>query len=1854
MKIKFTILIFFFIQLLFSQNYHDTQGKLDVSSGGQAVYTIPIALPPSINSTGPTINLTYASGQMGGIVGQGWNISSISTIARMSTRKDVDGFVDGVDFDDNDKLAFEGQRLILKSGTYWADGSVYETEVQSNTKIQLFGSGTNIYFIVTAPDGSRSWYGNYSGNNATELSVFYIVRFEDNKGNYLTYHYSNPFGKSLCISEIKFSANSNGITPINSIFFNYKQSRRVENGFIKGIKHEKVAILDNIEVKTSGLLFRKYQITHIEDATLAYQRVSKVQEFNGALEPANPIEFYYDTSQTTINGSEKISNYLNILDPQDISMSGDFDGDGKLDFIANKHVYTKSFEGSTGNLPISLNFDPFRIVTTLKDNKLNQFQSILSYSKTPQFGFTVHNLINNSFVPSFTKTIDINLTKTFLPVLLNSGSTGSIQCANYYQSYGNYTVPNGVELEIQEADFDGNGISEILIKRGPTTYQYEINSFYPQQPYTFNNLDCPLVLKAIDAPTYYLLDLNSNLSTTISTPGFLNLSSAHLSDSPLHRNYYNDFNGDGKTDILQFIGKDYKIIEIIKTNSYATTNLIGSGTIDDYSSTKQILFGDYNGDGKTDIMLPHHDGGGCTECVQWHIYYSNPKPNGGSFFEKETHNIAEYRPDTGSFYGTQRLLNNYYALDINGDGKTDFIKIWRISYKVIPSTNNYNSQWQISAYVNNIGNNNVTGNKFTLEYASPCYNVGLVDDCMHTSDSPELSVPIVSTYKHDGLNKEIIMIKKYQNIVTYVDFTKDFSKDVLLKKVVSSAGNVVDEIFYKPMESSTTNNNQGALNEFYSSSNNSNYPDVEIKKLPTNFIVDKVKNTSIGVTKYQDFRYHGMVVNMNGLGSIGFNKTAKSEWYINGTAKRIWNVTESNPLWRGSPIRTYSQLLTNGNAFEFVTSGDPVGIISSKTNNFFTTTTNGVFRIWLDREIVRDHITGVKNETIYTYDPIYLLPLETETKNYTNTTLEGTAKVTNTFENNPSGLNQDYYIGRPKKQVSLVSAYGDTKESTSEYDYSNNKISQIRKKGNTTNNEYLVEDLEYNTIGNVIKKTISAVGVIATVAPRVTEYTYDTSHRFIKTIKDPELFVTTNVSYHSLYGLVTESKDKFNFSTKTTYDNWGKPTLITNYLGKKLQTFYAKTGSEFVTTKSNDDGSRSEEINDALGKLKKVHTINIDGTWSSKSYEYDYLGRKTKESLPYLGSTPLNWNTTQFDDYGRISSKASATGLTTSITYSGNTVTATDGQKTTTVTKNSNGHQMSSSDNGGTIIYTYYADGNLKTSNFDGTVLEMEYDIYGRKTQLKDPSAGKYNYSYNIYGELLTETTPKGNTTYIYDNFGKILQKRILGLTPAEKTDITSIYSYDADRLLTNMSVTNPFGGNSNYNYQIDPVHKRITKTIESNSFAIFTNQMGYDDFGRVSTETKYAINLADNKSSTKAIKYYYTFGKLNNIYDAQTNKPIWISQNQDAFGNTTDGYFGNGLQQNNTYDQYGLPVIFNTIKYVPVVVPRTSSNQAPVDPNNPLDPNDTIEFDPTPTDTAISLVNLITGFNVQRGNLNYRYSNLFEHNEAFKFDNLDRLVEWGPSTPTEIHNNTFTGSVEGYTTTGTATQNNSLGKLRINSAQPGSGTKKLIATNVKLNTKFNINATINKMTTNKVRAVLLQENITTAAITEINIPLVDTGFNEHYLEFEHTTAIENTNLYIRFDKSPSSTDVGVLKQFTIDNVVVNQTIIEKQVYDNKGRINNNKLGNYAYTNTHPTSGVNIAYQNSSVTLTQEGQDYYIGKPALQVTYNAFKSPITITEGGNKIDFYYNASQGRSTMFYGNDNDDPLQRSIRKHYRWYF
>lgn len=171
----------------------ETVGQASVSPTGGAVYNVPIMVPPGINGIQPDVALTYNSHGGNGLAGFGWNISGVSVITRIPSTKFHDNNIDPVDFDNLDRYAFDGQRLILKSGTYGGDGTQYQTENFSNVKITShgvspFGAAYGpSYFKVTYPDGSFAYYGN--STNSRSRTDFAITYWENPQGIRVSYAY---------------------------------------------------------------------------------------------------------------------------------------------------------------------------------------------------------------------------------------------------------------------------------------------------------------------------------------------------------------------------------------------------------------------------------------------------------------------------------------------------------------------------------------------------------------------------------------------------------------------------------------------------------------------------------------------------------------------------------------------------------------------------------------------------------------------------------------------------------------------------------------------------------------------------------------------------------------------------------------------------------------------------------------------------------------------------------------------------------------------------------------------------------------------------------------------------------------------------------------------------------------------------------------------------------------------------------------------------------------------------------------------------------------------------------------------------------------------------------------------------------------------------------------------------------------------------------------------------------------------------------------------------------------------------------------------------------------------------------
>jgi hypothetical protein len=251
---------------------------------GGAAYSYPIGVPPGIAGMQPALSLSYAGGGVNGPVGHGWSVQGISMITRCAATRRIDGAPRGVQFDSDDKLCLDGQRLIqttvgggltvqpvrktdgdrrVKTFAQAGDAAgvtsgyrEYRTEKDSFSRIRAYGlTGSEVnngpqYFRVWTKSGQVYEYGarvapdapaNSSASVAAEgksvIMVWAVARMSDVVGNYVDFKYQvgdvswgsgavagvPRSGREWNISEIYYTGNVNAAqAPTSRVRFNYE------------------------------------------------------------------------------------------------------------------------------------------------------------------------------------------------------------------------------------------------------------------------------------------------------------------------------------------------------------------------------------------------------------------------------------------------------------------------------------------------------------------------------------------------------------------------------------------------------------------------------------------------------------------------------------------------------------------------------------------------------------------------------------------------------------------------------------------------------------------------------------------------------------------------------------------------------------------------------------------------------------------------------------------------------------------------------------------------------------------------------------------------------------------------------------------------------------------------------------------------------------------------------------------------------------------------------------------------------------------------------------------------------------------------------------------------------------------------------------------------------------------------------------------------------------------------------------------------------------------------------------------------------------------------------------------------
>jgi len=568
-----------------------TPGTAAVSPDGEAVYSIPLNLPPGTNGMTPALSLEYRHRSIVGLLGIGWNIGGLSQIARCPRTIVQDGVASPVTQTAEDRFCLDGQRLVVMNGVaYGGAGAEYRTEIESFARIRSYtgpGSGPQ-YFALEAPDGRVLEYGATADSridasngivNAANLArTWALNRIRDRSGNVIDFEYfEDSTNGSFRITAIRYNSNPDaGIPASHQITFIYEErpSNEVDVAYVAGTRIRQVVRLDRINVLYNGAILRRYDLSY-EPAlsTGGRSRLASIQECG-----AGGSDCFSATNFTWQDGAPGFGAESSIWAgipgttplPEDrLWTMADINGDGRGDYIWAGRPFNSPMASVTLRYRLGLPGDTFGAEVATKiaapygigvpfDNNGDGFADLLMLSAARQW--------------------------TVIP-----GSAAG------FSSPRNTGITPGPQIvDYRGLDMNGDGLGDLAWSE---IYAYTGNSLIVQVRYALPGGGFsanPVTLYEQAAAIGYDTPQGGN---------FLGRPGQHI-----------DLDGDGGEDLL--MNETYTVARISAT-TYATDYFDGS--------IVGAALADINGDGCTDFAYTHHTGSLRIRVSGCGVYWSGPE-----------------------------------------------------------------------------------------------------------------------------------------------------------------------------------------------------------------------------------------------------------------------------------------------------------------------------------------------------------------------------------------------------------------------------------------------------------------------------------------------------------------------------------------------------------------------------------------------------------------------------------------------------------------------------------------------------------------------------------------------------------------------------------------------------------------------------------------------------------------------------------------------------------------------------------------------------------------------------------------------------------------------------------------------------------------------------------------------------------------------------------------------------------------------------------------------------------------------------------------------------------------------------
>ena len=228
--------------------------------------------------------------------------------------------------------------------------------------------------------------------------------------------------------------------------------------------------------------------------------------------------------------------------------------------------------------------------------------------------------------------------------------------------------------------------------------------------------------------------------------------------------------------------------------------------------------------------------------------------------------------------------------------------------------------------------------------------------------------------------------------------------------------------------------------------------------------------------------------------------------------------------------------------------------------------------------------------------------------------------------------------------------------------------------------------------------------------------------------------------------------------------------------------------------------------------------------------EFDTLGRPTASYTTDPATTQQSGGSVASKAFGSRGSRQAAI---TSVTYTGLvTLTTDDKGRTRKEEKNPDGKTVrvtdatgTSADTGAQLVHQHDAFGNLvATKDALGNLIQIAYDLRGRKTSLNDPDAGVTAYCYDALGQLKAQQTSNQRSTH---TLGTCPSASGLGSTAPSVAGWTTL-AYDLLGRMTSRAEPEYI---SSWSY--DSCTKGVGKLCQTSTSNGVTRKLVYDSLGR-------------------------------------------------------------------------------------------------------------------------------------------------------------------------------------------------------------------------------------------------------------------------------------------------------------------------------------------------------------------------------------------------------------------------------------